>query len=888
MHPDRVVIGADPGDEEAGDAVAALYEPLGGEIVAHRRRQRRDDQARLQRLPRDQDLLHQRDRQRLRGGRRRRRRGRPRDGPRRADRPLLPARRDRLRGQLLPQGRQRAEDARRQHRLPLPAAQRGDRGQRAAEAPRGRQAAEAPRLAARAPRRAARPRLQAGHRRHARGARAWCSRRGCRARGPRSSPTTRSPGSGPPSCSARSRCADSALDGARRAPTPRSWSPSGPSSPSSTGRGGRERWRGRCSSTAATSSTPTPLRAAGFEYEGIGRAVEASPARPSRTEPMQAIVLVGGEGTRLRPLTATVPKPALTLVDRPFLAYMVEWLAGHGVEEVVLACGFLPDVLREALGEGERSGPASATSPSPSRWARPARSASPPTSSATSSSERFLALNGDVLTDLDLTPCSPPTRSAAARATLGLHPVEDSAAYGLVSRDADGAVLEFLEKTGEPAPGEVNAGMYVLERSVLDLIPPGEDDLDRARGLPAAGRRGAPRHPARGLLDGHRHPRALPAGDLGHPRGRGRDRGRADRARACTSTRAPRSPRAPSSARARCSGPAAGSRPGRRCANRSCSRAAWPRRAPRSAGSILAAGASGRRRRGARRRRGRQRRAGCRLRWKRRRLMKRQRCSTTSSRCPTTFATPSGGSSRPGSRPPTRPGSLVCGMGGSAIGGDLAAAALGERLARPLVNRARLPAARLGRRRLDGALLELLGRDRGDARLLRGGGRGSARGASSPAPAAPSSTGPARRACRSSACRGSCSRGPRSPTCSSSRPRSPHWPGRRRGSRPRSRTPPPCSSGGPADLEARAAEIAERLAGTLPVIYGGELTRRVARRWKTQVNENAKLPGLLLRAARGRPQRDLRLGRAARGRAALGRACSRTPTSTRACAAASS
>ena len=72
---------------------------------------------------------------------------------------------------------------------------------------------------------------------------------------------------------------------------------------------------------------------------------------------MQAIVLVGGEGTRLRPLTETVPKPALTLVDRPLLAYTIEWLAGHGVDEVVLACGFLPDVLREALaGEEERTG----------------------------------------------------------------------------------------------------------------------------------------------------------------------------------------------------------------------------------------------------------------------------------------------------------------------------------------------------------------------------------------------------------------------------------------------------------------------------------------------------------------------------------------------------
>ena len=64
---------------------------------------------------------------------------------------------------------------------------------------------------------------------------------------------------------------------------------------------------------------------------------------------MQAIVLVGGEGTRLRPLTDNIPKPAITLVDRPFLAYMVEWLGSHGVSEVVLACGFLPDRLREAL-----------------------------------------------------------------------------------------------------------------------------------------------------------------------------------------------------------------------------------------------------------------------------------------------------------------------------------------------------------------------------------------------------------------------------------------------------------------------------------------------------------------------------------------------------------
>jgi mannose-1-phosphate guanylyltransferase len=188
---------------------------------------------------------------------------------------------------------------------------------------------------------------------------------------------------------------------------------------------------------------------------------------------VQAIVLVGGEGTRLRPLTSTVPKPALTLVDRPFLAYMIEWLARHGVEEVVLACGFLPDVLREALGEGERSGARIRYVSEPERLGTAGAIRYAADELGDELGERFLALNGDVLTDLDLGALLAAHEEHGARATLGLHPVEDSAAYGLVSRDADGAVLDFVEKTGEPVPGEINAGMYALERSVLDLIPPG-------------------------------------------------------------------------------------------------------------------------------------------------------------------------------------------------------------------------------------------------------------------------------------------------------------------------------------------------------------------------------------------------------------------------------
>jgi mannose-1-phosphate guanylyltransferase len=189
---------------------------------------------------------------------------------------------------------------------------------------------------------------------------------------------------------------------------------------------------------------------------------------------MQAIVLVGGEGTRLRPLTSDVPKPAVTLVDRPFLAFAIEWLAAHGVSEVVLACGFLPDVLREALaGEEERSGVAISyvAEPEPLGTAGAIRFAAEALGDRLE--DRFLALNGDVLADLDLSALLRTHEARGARATIGLHPVEDSSAYGLVRCDGEGKVLEFLEKTGESVPGEINAGTYVLERSVLDLIPPG-------------------------------------------------------------------------------------------------------------------------------------------------------------------------------------------------------------------------------------------------------------------------------------------------------------------------------------------------------------------------------------------------------------------------------
>jgi mannose-1-phosphate guanylyltransferase len=170
-----------------------------------------------------------------------------------------------------------------------------------------------------------------------------------------------------------------------------------------------------------------------------------------------------------------VPKPAVTLVDRPFLAYAIEWLAAHGVTEVVLACGFLPGVLREALADEEARAGVEITyvaEPEPLGTAGAIRFAADALGDRLE--ERFLALNGDVLADLDLSALLRAHEQHDARATIGLHPVDDSSAYGLVRCDEEGKVLEFLEKTGEQVPGEINAGAYVLDRSVLDLVPAGQ------------------------------------------------------------------------------------------------------------------------------------------------------------------------------------------------------------------------------------------------------------------------------------------------------------------------------------------------------------------------------------------------------------------------------
>lgn len=199
----------------------------------------------------------------------------------------------------------------------------------------------------------------------------------------------------------------------------------------------------------------------------------------------QAVILVGGEGTRLRPLTSRQPKPVITLVDRPFLVYMLEWLRGHGVDDIILACGFEPTKVRDALGDGTSLGLKLryVVESEPLGTAGALRFAADEVGGL---DERFLMLNGDVLTDVDVTAQLAQHEATGASATLGLVPVDDPSAYGLVLCDDDHAVTGFLEK---PAPSQlhgidryfISAGIYVLERSILDMIPAGENvSIERA------------------------------------------------------------------------------------------------------------------------------------------------------------------------------------------------------------------------------------------------------------------------------------------------------------------------------------------------------------------------------------------------------------------------
>jgi mannose-1-phosphate guanylyltransferase len=166
-------------------------------------------------------------------------------------------------------------------------------------------------------------------------------------------------------------------------------------------------------------------------------------------------------------------------VGRPFISYMLRWLREHGVEDVILGCGFLADQVRDVLGDGSGLGVRLRYLEEP----RPLGTGGALKFAEDLLEDRFFMLNGDVLTDIDLTEQLAQHERTRARATLALYPVDDPSAYGLVRLDADDAVRDFVEK---PGPDEldtnlISAGAYILEREVLDGMAPAGTNISIER-----------------------------------------------------------------------------------------------------------------------------------------------------------------------------------------------------------------------------------------------------------------------------------------------------------------------------------------------------------------------------------------------------------------------
>jgi mannose-1-phosphate guanylyltransferase len=186
---------------------------------------------------------------------------------------------------------------------------------------------------------------------------------------------------------------------------------------------------------------------------------------------MQAVVLVGGEGTRLRPLTLETPKPMIPVMNTPFLERTLRRLKEAGIDDVILPAGYLPDAITSYFGDGSEFGLKLryVIEETPLGTAGALKNIEPFITGP------FFVLNGDVLTSLDLRVMRANHQQHGGLASIHLIRVDDPSAFGCVVHDATGRVTAFVEKPKrEDAPtNEINAGTYLLEREVLDAIPAG-------------------------------------------------------------------------------------------------------------------------------------------------------------------------------------------------------------------------------------------------------------------------------------------------------------------------------------------------------------------------------------------------------------------------------
>ncbi|MGH9903232.1 MAG: sugar phosphate nucleotidyltransferase, partial [Pyrinomonadaceae bacterium] len=188
---------------------------------------------------------------------------------------------------------------------------------------------------------------------------------------------------------------------------------------------------------------------------------------------MQALILAGGKGTRLRPLTVYTPKPVVPICNRPFLLYQIDTLRRAGIKNITLSLSYQPLKIEQQLGTGSDYGVQISYTVEP----QPMGTAGAYKFAEELIREPTVVFNGDILTDLDLEAVISQHNERKAAATIVLTPVENPSSYGLVETEGDGRVRRFLEKpkADEISVNTINAGTYVLEPHVLDFIPAGEN-----------------------------------------------------------------------------------------------------------------------------------------------------------------------------------------------------------------------------------------------------------------------------------------------------------------------------------------------------------------------------------------------------------------------------
>jgi mannose-1-phosphate guanylyltransferase/phosphomannomutase len=184
---------------------------------------------------------------------------------------------------------------------------------------------------------------------------------------------------------------------------------------------------------------------------------------------MKAVIMAGGEGTRLRPLTSTQPKPMLPMANVPMMEHIVRLLVGHGFEEVVVTVAYLSNSIRTYFGDGSEFGVKISYVSEDS----PLGTAGSVGNARDLLSDRFLVISGDVLTDIDLGAALQYHDEKNATVTVVLQRVENPLEFGIVTTDNEGAVTRFLEKPswGEVFSDTVNTGIYILEPEIFDYIP---------------------------------------------------------------------------------------------------------------------------------------------------------------------------------------------------------------------------------------------------------------------------------------------------------------------------------------------------------------------------------------------------------------------------------